>query len=100
MVLVSKVSATIYYNFLSKVHFFFDKASAKKKFPKRNAVSFACAAGATPRGATAFKKAVQNDSLVCANKILILTAKNPSFLKKRGCFFYSFSQRTGVPFSS
>ena len=69
MALVSKVSATIYADCLSKVHFFFDEASAKKKFPKRNAVSSACAAGATTRGATAFEKAVQNNRLVGANNV-------------------------------
>ena len=69
MVLVPKVSATIYSYFLSKVHFFFDEARAKKKFPKRNAVSSACAAGATTRGATAFEKAVQNNRLVGANNV-------------------------------
>ena len=69
MALVSKVSATIYADFLSKVHFFFDEASAKKKFPKRNAVSFACAAGAAARRATAFEKAVQNNRVVGANNV-------------------------------
>jgi len=36
--LVSKDSATNYYDFLPFIHFFFDEISAKKKFPKRNAV--------------------------------------------------------------
>ena len=62
--LVSIDSTTNYNNCLSFAHFFFGQVSAKKKFPKRNAVFCANAARAT-----AFEKAVQNNRVVCANKV-------------------------------
>ena len=41
----------------------------------------ACAASTTPRGATAFEKAVQNDTWVCANNVLD-KSKFEKFYKK------------------
>ena len=63
-VLISINSATDYRNHFPFIHFFFDEASAKKKFPKRNAVFCANAARAV-----AFAKIDAKQQWVCANNV-------------------------------